>query len=203
MISYRNIAALSFIIFILASCRHQPKDVYTQQSYTETGGVRAVVEIPAGTNHKIEFQPSSKQFVNDTLNGKERVIDFLPYPGNYGFIPSTRMDEERGGDGDALDILVIGESIPTGKTVSTKPIGALVLLDKGEIDTKIIAIPADSTLQVINPKNYEDFFIRYNAAHHIIQEWFLSYKGLGVVQLDSWQNEQYALREIEKWQQKK
>ena len=110
------------------------------------------------------------------------------------------MDKAKGGDGDALDILIIGESIPTGTTIATKPIGVLVLKDNGELDSKIISIPTDTSLQVINPKNYEDFYIRYNAAHHIIQEWFLNYKGLGVIELVAWQNEQFALREIEKWQ---
>ena len=187
-------------LLLFGACQNKQADVYTQDTHSPTGGIQVVVEIPAGTNHKIEFQPSSQQFVNDSIAGKERIINFLPYPGNYGFIPSTMMDKKRGGDGDALDVLVIGESVPTGQTIATRPIGVLMLRDKGEMDSKIIAIPADSTLQVINPKDYEDFFIRYNAAHHIIQEWFMNYKGLGVMELVSWQDEQYALREIEKWQ---
>ena len=77
-----------------------------------------VVEIPAGTNHKIEYDPSTDSFENDKKDGKDRVISFLPYPGNYGFIPSTLMNKDRGGDGDALDILVIGESEPTGTVLS-------------------------------------------------------------------------------------
>ena len=63
--------------------------------------VQVVVEIPAGTNQKIEFDYKDGTFKVDQIDGKDRVIDFLPYPGNYGFVPGTLMDKERGGDGDA------------------------------------------------------------------------------------------------------
>lgn len=194
-----NKILIFLLIFVVASCKQSTSDVYQQSTFDNSGHVMAVIEIPAGTNHKIEYHSETGEFVNDTLAGKDRIIDFLPYPGNYGFIPSTLMDEERGGDGDALDILVIGEHIKTGNTIAIKPIGTLLLKDKGELDTKIIAIPADSTMQVIQPKDYADFVVRYNAAHHIIQEWFLNYKGLGRMELLGWKDEQYALNEIQKW----
>ncbi len=195
---------LSFgIVFILLfiACTDNKEALYIQPTQTEEG-IMAVIEIPAGTNHKIEYNPQTKQFENDTLDGAIRVIDFLPYPGNYGFIPSTKMDEDRGGDGDALDVLVIGESLPTGTSVATRPIGVLLLKDRGEIDSKIIALPADSSKCIVKAANYEDFYIKYNAAHHIIQEWFMNYKGLGRMELVGWRDEQYALSEIAKWSKK-
>ena len=95
------------------------KDFQYLPTYTEQG-INVVVEIPAGTNHKIEYDKENKEFVVDQKNGKDRIIDFLPYPGNYGFIPSTYMDPAIGGDGDALDVLVIGESVPTGTVIPVK-----------------------------------------------------------------------------------
>ena len=47
----------------------------------------------------------------------DRIVNFLPYPANYGFIPSTFMDKKKGGDGDALDILLISEHMVTGTVV--------------------------------------------------------------------------------------
>lgn len=158
-----------------------------------------VVEIPAGTNHKIEYDPATDSFKNDQKNGKDRVIQFLPYPGNYGFIPSTKMDKKRGGDGDALDILVIGEAKPTGTVIPVKPIATLQLLDGGEIDTKIIAIPANKEDQVIAPLSFPEFIVEHDAVRLMIEKWFLNYKGVGVMQLVGWQDDGYALREIEKW----
>ena len=168
---------------------------------TRTGEyLTAVIEIPAGTNHKVEYHPALG-YVNDTLeDGSERVINFLPYPGNYGFVPSTLMDEARGGDGDALDILVIGESVPQGTVLSVQPIATLLLRDRGEIDTKIIAVPADSSQQVYRASNFLDFSLGNDAAKRIIETWFLNYKGLGVVQLLRWEDEAYAWREVDKWE---
>ena len=165
-------------------------------------GINVVIEIPAGTNQKIEVNKTTGAFEKDQLNGKDRVIDFLPYPGNYGFIPSTLMAESAGGDGDALDVLVISESLATGTVVEIIPIAALMMEDGGEIDTKIIGVPVDSTKRVIHATDFEDFLINYNMAQNIIQDWFLNYKGLGKVQMKGWHDEQYALAEIRKWQLK-
>ena len=118
---------------------------------------------------------NAEDIIRDIKNGKERVIDFLSYPGNYGFIPSTLMDEELGGDGDALDILVIAESLETGDTISVIPIGTLLLNDSGELDTKIIAVPADPKKQVIQATDYQTFTVKYNMAQRIVENWFLNY----------------------------
>jgi inorganic pyrophosphatase len=193
---------LSFIISIsilfFFSCNETKTDFKSLPAMT-TKGIMAVIEIPAGTNRKIEYNYSTQQFEIDIKNGKERVIDFLAYPGNYGFIPSTLMDKERGGDGDALDILIIAESLKTGDTISVIPIGTLLLNDSGELDTKIIAVPADPTKQVIQATDYQTFTVKYNMAQKIIENWFLNYKGLGVTELIGWRNDNYAKQEIEKW----
>lgn len=164
-----------------------------------TKGIHAIIEIPAGTNQKIEFDYTSKSFKVDQIDGKDRVIDFLPYPGNYGFVPGTKMDEKKGGDGDALDILVLSESLPTGTSIEVIPIAALELIDKGELDTKLIAVPVDSTQRIIQATNFEDFLIEYNIAQTIIKDWFLNYKGLGVVEMKGWRDEVFARSEVEKW----
>lgn len=189
------------IILALAGCQRkkgQRIDYETLAARTENG-VNAVIEIPAGTNHKIEYDKEKGIFINDQKDGKDRVIEFLPYPGNYGFIPSTYMAPEKGGDGDALDILVLGESLPTGTVIEVTPIGALLLLDEGEVDTKIIAIPSDTSLQVIPIKGYRDFSIQYDGAKHIVESWFLYYDGLGTNQFNGWRDESYAMELIERW----
>lgn len=194
------------ILIGCAACKNinlqQEPDYYNLPTETEKG-INVVVEIPAGTNHKIEFNTKTKTFENDKIDGKIRVIKFLPYIGNYGFIPSTYMDPERGGDGDALDILVIGESQPTKTVQEVLPIGVLLLKDKGELDSKIIAVPADPNQQVIAVDSFQDFMIEYDAAKRMIEDWFLNYKGYGVMELIAWKDEQYARQEIEKWKVKK
>jgi len=166
---------------------------------TDGEALNVIVEIPAGTNHKIEYHPE-RGFANDTLaDGGKRVINFLPYPGNYGFVPSTLLDEARGGDGDALDVIVIGESVPPGTQLRARPIAALMLRDGGEIDTKIVAVPADSSQQVFRIDNFLDFSLGNDAAKRIIELWFLNYKGPNATELVRWEDEAYAWREVRKW----
>lgn len=201
MIPKTKLLFFLMMVLLLASCKEVSQPDYQKIPARSDSGkaVNVVVEIPAGTNHKVEYNYRNGKFATDTLDGEPRVIDFLPYPGNYGFIPSTLMDEDRGGDGDALDILVIGESLPTGTVIEAIPIATLRLVDRGEVDTKIIAVPASPEKQVIKATDFQAFLIEYDAAKRIIENWFLHYKGWQVVEFLGWENEQYAWEEIEKW----
>lgn len=183
----------------MLSCSEIRQDYYHLPAFDEENRLQAVIEIPAGTNLKNEYRPERNRFLPDSLNGQLRYVDFLPYPANYGFIPSTKMSESEGGDGDALDVLVIAESLPLRTVLPVIPIATLRLSDDGELDTKIIAVPADPSRQVIQATNYQDFAIRYDAARQIIEQWFLSYKGVGRTKLLGWNDEKYALREIRRW----
>lgn len=176
----------------------KPKEPYAVSSI-DGEALNVIVEIPAGTNHKIEYRAETG-FSNDTLTGGyTRVINFLPYPGNYGFVPNTMMDRERGGDGDPLDVLVISESVPTGTLLPVRPIAALLIRDRGEIDTKIIAVPFDSTLRVFQVENFLELALEQDAARSIIEAWFLNYKGPRQTELIRWEDETYAWREVRKW----
>jgi len=175
-------------------------DIYSEAKiFSDENILQMVVEIPAGTNKKIEYDKFKNEFLINKINGSDRVINFLPYLGNYGFIPSTLMDKERGGDGDALDILLISEQLDTGTIVGVIPIGLLVLEDFGEIDTKIIAIPASKSLQVIDATSFVELNINYPALKRIIKLWFLNYKGTGIIEFIRWDDEVAALNEINNW----
>lgn len=168
-------------------------------SFTASGQVQGVIEIPAGTNRKYEIDKQTGVMYPDTRDGKPRMVDFLPYPMNYGFVPSTIMDKERGGDGDPLDILYIAESVPNSTVVEAIPIGLLLLKDLGEWDNKVLAIPADPEKRIIKAGNWQEFQMNYSAIRLIIEQFFLHYDGPGVMTLHGWADEHAALAEIEKW----
>lgn len=107
------------------------------------GVVNVVVEIPAGSSHKIEWNRELAVFELDRV---EPAI--FAKPTNYGFIPQT-LDE----DGDELDALIItNEPLTTGIFLKAKVIGVMQFEDDGEIDDKVIVVPADdrSTGNAIN-----------------------------------------------------
>ena len=189
---------------MFSSCKNaeENKDYYHLPTYSDSKKIQAVVEIPAGTNHKIEYDKVSRKFLIDSAEGKARIIDFLPYLGNYGFIPSTFSDPKNGGDGDALDVLILGENLATGSVVEITPIALLELMDDGETDNKIIAIPADEKLRIIKAANFDDFSTQYPEIRKMIGTWFENYDLNDQVKILRWTGENAALQEIKKWQTK-
>ena len=98
------------------------------------GVINVVVEIPTGSSHKIEWNRDLAVFQLDRV---EPAI--FAKPTNYGFIPQT-LDE----DGDELDALIItDEPLTTGVFLEAKVIGVMQFEDDGEVDDKVIVVPAD------------------------------------------------------------
>jgi inorganic pyrophosphatase len=98
------------------------------------GEINVVIEIPMGSNNKIEWDRKLKIMTLDRVEPK-----IFAKPTNYGFIPQT-LDE----DGDELDALIItNDPLPTNICLTAKVLGAMIFEDDGEIDDKIICVPAD------------------------------------------------------------
>ena len=185
-------------LFIAYACNTKP-DYENLPLKDKDGNYQAVVEIPSGTNLKLEFDHSLQEFIPDQRNGNNRIIEFLPYPGNYGFIPSTYSDPDKGGDGDALDVLILGQSVNTGDIIPIKPIAVLKLIDEGEQDDKIIAVPALKKDQIFKAESYKVFLNNYPEAKDIIELWFLSYDKDNSLEIKGWEDEAEAIKQIEKW----
>lgn len=100
-----------------------PQDVY------------CYVEIPKGSTNKYEYDHSLGVFRLDRV-----LYEAVFYPTEYGFIPKTWSKT----DSDPLDIMVLS-TYPTfpGCLLSCRPIGLIKLVDSGEQDNKIIAVPKD------------------------------------------------------------
>lgn len=100
----------------------------------DNGIVNVVIEIPAGSSNKIEWNRDLATFQLDRV---EPAI--FAKPTNYGFIPQT-LDE----DGDELDVLAITtDPLSTGIFLEAKVIGVMKFNDDGEVDDKIVVVPAD------------------------------------------------------------
>ena len=96
--------------------------------FNTDGSINVVVEIPTGTIAKWEVTKPDGVLKWEFKNGKPRKVNYLGYPGNYGMIPRTLIAKDDGGDGDALDVIVLGEAMPRGTVVKARVIGVLKLL---------------------------------------------------------------------------
>lgn len=98
------------------------------------GIINTVVEIPKWSTLKIEWNRKLAVFELDRVEPS-----IFAKPTNYGFIPQTLDD-----DGDELDTLVLtNDPIPTGVYLKARVIGVMNFEDDGEMDHKIICVPAD------------------------------------------------------------
>lgn len=100
----------------------------------QNGTVHTVVEISQGSFLKIEWDRTRAAFMLDRVEPS-----VFAKPCNYGFIPQTK-DE----DGDELDTLIIcDEPLPTGIWLEARIIGVMNFEDDGEMDHKVVVVPAD------------------------------------------------------------
>lgn len=179
---------LLFFLFSLVACKNtssieEPKNLFADiHPVNLNGTINAVIEIPSGTIEKWELNKSNGIIERDSIDGTPRTIEYLGYPGNYGFIPRSVLLKENGGDGDPLDIIVLGPPVKRGTVVACSLIGSLKLLDRGEQDDKLIAIAQNSPLKSIG--SIEELKLNYPGALEIIQNWFTNYKGAGKTEFE-------------------
>ena len=96
--------------------------------------VKAIIEVPYGSNVKYELDKDSGAIEVDRV-----MYSAMFYPANYGFVADTLSD-----DGDPADILVISEyPLYPGCFIKCRLIGVLMMEDESGIDEKLIAVPAD------------------------------------------------------------
>jgi inorganic pyrophosphatase len=121
-----------------------------------------IIEIPKGSNNKYEIDKETGLIALDRAN-----YSSAPYPFDYGFVPQTLWD-----DGDALDVVVLTTfPLAPGILVRVRPVAIMDMVDDGDSDAKIIAVPADDKrfegvkdLADVNPhtiKEIEHFFKTY------------------------------------------
>ena len=115
-----------------------------------------IIEIPSNERHvKYEFDPAAKRMRVDRF-----FTTAMSYPGNYGYIEGTMA-----GDGDPLDVLVLGRSLKQGCVVNCRALGALETTDEKGQDEKIIAVAStDGRVHKINDS--EISMIRHFFKHY-------------------------------------
>lgn len=91
-----------------------------------------MVEISKGSINKYELDKETGLIKLDRVSHTAQTFPF-----DYGFVPQTHWH-----DGDPLDVIIITTSpLMPGVLVDVRPVGVLDMIDSGESDAKIIAVP--------------------------------------------------------------
>ena len=96
--------------------------------------MNVIIEIPRGSQNKYEIDKETGIIALDRVLHTAQA-----YPFDYGFVPQTLWD-----DGDALDVVLLTTNpLLPGILVHARPVAILPMVDGGEADEKVIAVPAD------------------------------------------------------------
>ncbi|EKE80939.1 ParB-like protein [Idiomarina xiamenensis] len=161
----------------IAAQAHRQALIETPAYNSEEGLLTAVVEIPAGSVDKWQLDHDDNDWLSWELqNEQPRKIAYLSYPINYGALPNTLAARADGGDGDPLDVLILGPALPRGSQLSVRIIGRLQMTDNGERDDKYIAVvPSDTVFSEL--QSVSELQQRWPGITAILQTWFSHYKG--------------------------
>ena len=146
-------------------------------AFNNDGTINVIVEIPAGDNDKWELWKKDGSIRWEFQNNSFRKIKYLPYISNYGFVPQTLFSKEIGGDGDPIDVILLGERFERGSIIKGKILGLINMKDEGRLDSKIVAVNQNSFVfnsSILN--NFDDLNVNYPGALEIIEIWFQNYK---------------------------
>ncbi len=124
--------------------------------------INVIVEINKGSKNKYELDKETGLIMLDRV-----MYTSQDYPFDYGFVPQTHWH-----DGDPLDVVLLTtHPLVPGLLLTARPVGVLDMVDDGESDAKVIAVPVKDPrwnevkdLSDINPHTIEEirhFFETY------------------------------------------
>lgn len=127
--------------------------------------INVIIEIPRGSNNKYEVDKETGLIKLDRAN-----YSAAAYPFDYGFAPQTLWE-----DGDPLDVIVLTTyPLDPGILVAVRPVAVIDMVDSGESDYKVIAVPVED-------KRWEDVNDLADVNKHSLKEFqhfFETYKAL-------------------------
>lgn len=124
--------------------------------------INVIIEIPKGSKNKYELDKETGLIMLDRAMHTSQ-----DYPFDYGFMPQSHWE-----DGDPLDVIVLTTyPLASGILVKVRPVAIMNMVDDGESDAKIIAVPVKdprwdhvTDLEDINKhtiKEIEHFLLTY------------------------------------------
>jgi len=146
-----------------------------------------IIEIPKGSKNKYEIDKKTGLIKLDRA-----MKTAQDYPFDYGFAPRTYWE-----DGDALDVVVLSTyPLITNLLVEVRPVAIMHMVDSGDSDDKIIAVPvADPRWEEV--KDLEDI------NKHTLKEirhFFETYKTIEekVVAISGYEGREKAMEAVNK-----
>lgn len=160
--------------------------------------LQLVVETPAGTNHELHYNPATNAFVARQLAGLAVVVEFLPAPGNLGFVPGTAAPTASGPAATPLPALLLAESQPTGTILEVLPVALLTLDINGQLQPLVVAVPARPSQRILpRATSWASLNRYYPGVRPLLGQWF-QHRAPNT-RLVGWKDEKAAGQLIRQW----
>ena len=126
--------------------------------------INVIIECPRGSKNKYEIDKETGLIKLDRAMKTSQ-----DYPFDYGFVPQTLWE-----DNDPLDVIVLSTYVlAPGILVEARPVAVMRMVDCGEGDDKIIAVPKNDPrwdnvkdMKDLNPhtlREFKHFFETYKS----------------------------------------
>jgi inorganic pyrophosphatase len=183
---------LSAMVFWGFSCRPPAPHELPALVEEAGGGVQVVILTPAGSTARGQYDPQTREIRIDTVQ-----VPFLPFPGNLGFVPSTRMPYQGDKDFAPVEVLVLGKRLETGDVAAVQPFAAVALEEAGIRSLLVLAVPADPLQRNLQIDGLNDLRIGYPGVATSLEAWLRQYKGGAPARILDWKDRGYAVRFIQ------
>lgn len=149
----KKIVLLIAIFTILTACQEK-KSFDDLNTFSKNDKPHFIVMNPAGSVEMYEYDNETNGFKVYTEDGEYSKIDFMPFPANFGFFPSTHIEGED--KGDLLYGFLISEEYSIQTLLEVKSIGSVSVIKNGKKQNLVISIPDDKSLRVENSEILSD-----------------------------------------------
>ncbi len=127
--------------------------------------ITVIIEINKGSKNKYELDKETGLIKLDRVMKTSQ-----DYPFDYGFVPQTHWH-----DGDPLDVVLLTTyPLVPGILVEARPLAVIDMIDGGESDAKIVAVPVND----VRFKSFKDIKDINEHTLKEIEHFFLTYKSI-------------------------
>lgn len=179
----KKIVLLTAIFTLMMACQEK-KSFDDLQTYSKSGKPHFIVMNSAGSTEKFIYDNETNGFKVKTTDGVTEKVNFLPYPANYGFFPSTHSDSMD--KGELLYGFLIASELSIQTMVDVKPLAAVTTMMNGKEMQLVLCIPDDNSLRIES----EDTDVLHEDMKPVFEMWLIN--AIGIDSIVTWHDANYA-----------
>lgn len=183
------------LLLTLSACQ-KTKTLYELSPVSESGSYHAIVSIPAGTSDLYVYDPEAAAFKVKKVGDRDEYVPYLPFPANWGFIPSTYSDITKQDISSPIQLFILTKSYSKTTLFEIQPIASILFADRfGQEHVVPVATPTDSTFRTLDISSYEGL-TQYPDAMASLESFYRNWKVDDSLQLLEWKDQDWTMEYI-------